>query len=56
MAAFLRLLIMLAVPTFALVAARNALPVIRRLPATKPLSRYRFGVPDVRFAPRDLGM
>jgi len=56
MAAFLKLLALPTVPTFVLVAARNALPSVRRLPVTRPLSRYRFNVPEVIFMPRDLGM
>ena len=55
MSAFVKLLVMPAVPTFVVVAARSALPAVRRWPVTGPLSRFRFGVPDVTFAPRDLG-
>jgi len=54
--AFLKLLALPTVPTFVMVAARNALPAVRRLPITKPMSRYRFEVPAITFGPRDLGM
>lgn len=56
MAALLRLLSLPTLPAFVLVAAKNALPAIRRLPVTKPLSRYRFDAPEVTFGPRDFGM
>ena len=55
MAGFLRFLVMPAVPTFILVAARSAIPVVRRFPAPALLSRYRFAGPEVKFGPRDLG-
>lgn len=55
MAAFLKLLALPTVPTFVLVAARNALPSVRRLPV-RPASRYRFDVPEAIFLPGDLGM
>ena len=56
MSALLKMLALPTVPTFVIVAARNALPAVRRLPVTKPISRYRFDVPTVKFGPRDFGM
>jgi len=56
MAGFLRFLVMPAVPAFVVLAVKSALPAVRRRPAARPLSRYWFAVPEVRFAPSDLGM
>ena len=55
MTVLLRLLVMPAVPSLVVAAARNALPAFRRWPASRPLSRYQIGTLDVRFGPRDLG-
>ena len=55
MAAILKLLTLPAVPTFLVVAARSALPAVRR-PVSRSLSRYRFEVSNVTFGPRDLSM
>ncbi len=56
MSAILKMFTMPTVPTFVMVAARNVLPAVRRLPGTGPMSRYRFDVPTITFDPRDLGM
>ncbi len=55
MAGFLRLLVTPAVPTYVALTARLPLPLVRRLTSKRPVSLYRFDVPDVNFAPSDLG-
>jgi hypothetical protein len=56
MSALLKMLVLPTVPTFVMVAAKNALPAVRRIPAAKPMARYRLDAPIVTFSPRDFGM